>query len=73
MKNREVFERDPARIEILNNGVAQVNDAATDAELRTLRYELKTFVCEGQYERGLRKILDIYQLGLSRPEQPGGR
>ena len=57
MKNREVYVKDPAQNRLLNNGVASVTDAATAEERRTLRFELETFVCDGEYERGLERIL----------------
>jgi hypothetical protein len=60
MKNREIFVRDPLEARLANDGVASVREAATDNEVRTLRYELERFVCEGQYEDGLRRILETY-------------
>ena len=69
MKNRDVYERDPDGIALLNNGVAAMTDAETDDERRTLRFELEHFVCEGQYRIGLVRILESY-LGLQgQPEQ----
>ncbi|NJL99823.1 MAG: BREX system P-loop protein BrxC [Synechococcaceae cyanobacterium SM2_3_2] len=70
MKNREIYVKDPAQRELLNNGVAEVKDTGTVEELRTLRYELETFVCEGQYTTGLRRILDSYLHNLRNPGQP---
>ena len=52
MKNRILFQRDPAVSKLLNDGVAAVREAATDKEIETLRYELEHFVCEGQYLDG---------------------
>ena len=60
MKNREIFQRDPAVSKLLNDGVAAVREAATAKEIETLRYELEHFVCEGQYEDGLVRILESY-------------
>ena len=69
MKNRDVYERDPDGISLLNNGVAAMTDAATEDERRTLRFELEHFVCEGQYRSGLVRVLESY-LGLQgQPEQ----
>jgi hypothetical protein len=70
MKNREVYVKDPLQQELLNNGVAEVKDTGTPEELRTLCYELQTFVCEGQYAKGLQRILDAYLRNLKNPEQP---
>jgi hypothetical protein len=71
MLNREVFATDPEDLLLLNNGVAEVKAGQSEAELRTLRYELSTFVCQGQYESGMRRVLESYLANLGRPEQPG--
>jgi len=60
MKNRELFQRDPAIAKLLNDGVAAVREAASAKEIETLRYEITHFVCEGQYEDGLIRILESY-------------
>ena len=70
MKNREIYQRDPSKITLLNNGVATMTDASTDDERRTLRFELEHFVCEGEYQRGLVRILDSYVSNQGQPEQP---
>ena len=70
MKNREIYVKDPDKNLLLNNGVATVTDEQTTEELRTLRYELETFVCEGEYAKGLKRILETYLTNLDRPEQP---
>jgi len=54
--NREVFAKDPLTWRLLNEGVSSNN--ATDED--TLRYELETFVCEGEYRTGLSRILQGY-------------
>ncbi len=69
MKNREVFQTDPLELRLVNNGVAEVVDASTDEQVRALRYELETFVCEKQYSRGLHRILDSYLTCLGKEEQ----
>lgn len=71
MKNSELYLKDPRQNTLLNTGVATVNDDFSSDELRTLRYELQTFVCEGEYARGLRRILETYLANLDNPEQPG--
>ncbi|WP_051256264.1 BREX system P-loop protein BrxC [Cystobacter fuscus] len=71
MLNREVFATDPESLELLNHGVAEVKGGRSEAELRTLRYELSTFVCEGQYRAGLRKVLETYLANLGKTEQQG--
>jgi len=35
-----------------------------------LRYELTTFVCEGEFAKGLDRILSAYLRNLAKPEQP---
>ena len=70
MKNRDIYQRDPSKITLLNNGVATMTDALNDDERRTLRFELEHFVCEGEYQRGLVRILDSYVSNQGQPEQP---
>ena len=70
MKNREIYQRDPSEITLLNNGVATMTDALDEDERRTLRFELEHFVCEGEYQRGLVRILDSYLSNQGQPEQP---
>ncbi len=69
MKNREVFQKDPLELRLVNSGVAKVGDDSTAEELKTLRWELETFVCEKQYARGLQRILDGYLGALGKEEQ----
>lgn len=76
MKNRDVYEKDPLTNTLLNQGVAKVNVPETDPDgearwLETLRFELTNFVCEGQYEEGLNRILSTYLANLDKTEQPG--
>jgi hypothetical protein len=72
MKNRDIYSKDPLANRLLNNGVAEVSEDRSKAALETLRYELETFVCDGQYAKGLRNILDTYLGNLGNaPEQPG--
>lgn len=70
MKNREIFLKDPLENRLVNQGVAEVVDPGSEQELRTLRHELETFVCEGQYAKGLDRILSTYLASLDREEQP---
>ena len=71
MLNRDVYQKDPSKIKLVNEGVANVNDDTTDTALSVLRYELETFVCEGQYEKGLEHILDTYLKNVNQAQQPG--
>jgi hypothetical protein len=65
MKNREVFLNDPLGWTLVNEGVSSNNNL--DPE--TVRYELKTFVCDGEYRNGLVSILRGYLSNFSKPEQ----
>ena len=60
MLNRDIYQKDPSTRKLVNEGVASVNDEKTNQALSVLRYELDTFVCDGQYEKGLEHILDTY-------------
>lgn len=73
MLNRDIYQKDPSTRKLVNEGVASVNDENTNQALSVLRYELETFVCDGQYEKGLEHILDIYldNIKHDRAEQPG--
>lgn len=70
MLNKELFQRDPSKAKLLNDGVAAVREAASPKEIETLRYELEHFVCEGQYEDGLIRILESYLGNVSSTTQP---
>ena len=73
MHNREVFLQDPTTYRIPNDGVAKVLDPRTPQEWDVLRYELSSFVCEGEYRRGLEQILSTYLTNLAnaqRSDQP---
>ena len=72
MLNRDIYNKPPAENHLANEGVAEVSEDFSDAALSVLRYELETFVCNGQYEKGLETILDKFLLNLSsHAEQPG--
>ena len=71
MLNRDVYLKDPAQRTLVNQGVASVNDDVSADALAVLRYELETFVCDGQYEKGLSDILDTFLRNIDKPQQPG--
>jgi hypothetical protein len=70
MKNKELFNLNPEDNNLLNDGVVEINISKDDNGLATLRHELKTFVCEGEYQKGLYRILDTYLKFIDQPKQP---
>jgi hypothetical protein len=70
MINRDIYLKDPESRELLNKGTANVNDEITDQAMDVLRFELDTFVCDGQYEKGLVRILETYTQNINKPQQP---
>ena len=72
MLNRDIYSKPPQENRLVNNGVVEVSEDYSEAAQSVLRYELETFVCDGQYEKGLETILDKFLLNLGhRAEQPG--
>ena len=72
MLNRDIYNTAPKENRLANNGVAEVSEDHSAAAQDILRYELETFVCDGQYEKGLETILDKFLLNLDAgSEQPG--
>lgn len=65
MKTKDVFLKDPLSWTLINEGVSSNNAENLD----TLRFELETFVCEGEYLNGLRRILQAYVESFESPEQ----
>lgn len=70
MKNRQLFQRDPTTFSIPNDGVTTVTFPETPEQWDVLRYELRAFVCEGQYYQGLERILKNYLTQLGQSKQP---
>ncbi len=68
--NRELFYRDPTRTKIPNDGVAKVIHPETEQQWGVLEWELKSFVCDGEYARGLERILNSFLINLSQSQQP---
>ena len=69
-QNWEVFAENPLGSTIPNRGVVKVAEPGSAQEWEVLRHELKTFVCEGEYQRGLERILGAYLNSLGQPTQP---
>jgi hypothetical protein len=72
MLNRDIYNKSPKENRLVNNGVAEVSEDHSAAAQDILRYELETFVCDGQYAKGLETILDKFLVNLDAgSEQPG--
>lgn len=69
-RNREVFTQDPTQTKIPNDGVAKVVRPETNQQWDVLSWELRSFVCEGEYERGLERILNSFLSNLGQSQQP---
>ncbi len=65
MKTKEIFLKDPLAWKLVNQGVSSNNTE----DLDTLRYELESFVCEGEYLNGMRRILQNYRDNFGSPQQ----
>ena len=70
LTNRDVFLRDPSASKIPNDGVAKVVRPEDEKQWEVLRWELKSFVCDGQYKKGLERILDSFLRNLDSEQQP---
>src|SRR4051794_22035778 len=70
MTNRDLFVTDPSANPIPNDGVTKVGRPGSDEEWRVLEWELRSFVCTGEYERGLERILTTFLSNLDRDTQP---
>lgn len=60
LTNEQIYERNPLKHELANSGVAQVTRKEDEDRLayeHTLRFELENFVCEGEYQAGLERLL----------------
>jgi hypothetical protein len=68
--NRELFYRDPTETKIPNDGVAKVVRPETEQQWEVLSWELRRFVCEGEYARGIERILSSFLTSLTQAQQP---
>jgi hypothetical protein len=60
-QNHELFNRDPRTANLANDGQARLVFEGGDSRAsEMLRYELEHFVCEGQYAKGMQRILDSF-------------
>lgn len=70
MQLRSLYRQDPTARKLVNEGVANVNDGTSSRAMGVLRYELETFVCDGQYGAGMAHILDTYLRNIDQAQQP---
>ena len=70
MLNRDVFHTDPERYRIANQGVAKIIFPPEGGIVtETLHGELQTFVTDGEYGRGLVRLIEAYLAALGRGDQ----
>lgn len=67
---RDVLLRDPTKTPIPNLGVAKLGMPRQAGEWDVLRYELTSFVCDGEYRRGLDLVLATFLGRLGQEQQP---
>lgn len=60
MINKDLFTLNPDENNLLNDGVVEINTAKDDVGIKIIRHELKTFVCEGEYQNGMQRILETF-------------
>ena len=70
MKNKELFTLNPELVNLKNDGIAKISTIKEKEDLSIVEYELKTFVCEGEYHQGLKKILEFYLQNYNSSVQP---
>lgn len=72
MLNRDLYVKAPEQNRLINNGVAEVSEDNSESAQQVLRYELETFVCDGQYQKGMETILFTFLNNSEKnAEQPG--
>ena len=69
MKLYEILDRDPRTARLANNGQARITDHTDEKTMAALRWELETFVCEGQFGHALEIILERFLGNLDRSKQ----
>ena len=72
MLNRDIYNKAPKTTVLSTTAWPKCPEDHSEAAQAILRYELETFVCDGQYEKGLETILDKFLVNLDAgTEQPG--
>jgi hypothetical protein len=70
MDINDLFVRPPLAYDIPNLGVAKIGMPNTQQEWDVLDFELRNFVCEGEYRRGLERVFETFVTNLNKPQQP---
>ena len=60
----------PEQVNLKNEGVAKIRNINEKDDLTIAEYELRTFVCDGEYHEGLKKILEFYLNNYNSTVQP---
>ena len=66
MLNKDVLLHDPAEYQLADGGVAKVLFPPDPEQTAILREQLQTFVCEGAYADGLRRMLEAFNAAAGR-------
>jgi hypothetical protein len=64
-KLREIFDRDPGRGRLANNGQARIIQSPDADEMAILRHEIEDFVCEGAFEESIERVLSEFMTAHS--------
>jgi type II secretory pathway predicted ATPase ExeA len=67
MKIKDTLLRDPS-LSLANQGQARIATVIDDKAMAALRYELSTFVCEGEYREGLSRLVTSYLTNLGKSD-----
>jgi hypothetical protein len=57
---REIFDRDPGKGRLANNGQARIIQSPNAEELEVLKHEIEDFVCEGTFKDSIERILEEF-------------
>jgi hypothetical protein len=71
MKIKDILLRDPATHPLVNQGQARIADTKNEKAVQELRWELSSFVCEGQYAEGIERVVRSYLQNQEKPSQRG--
>lgn len=71
LTNADVFTTNPREFRLPNEGVTTLGIPKSPEEWETLRWELSSFVCEGQYAAGMKRLLETYLRNEGQSDQPG--